>query len=73
MIRLLPDVMSAVVCTVAGIAAGCALMAVLTISGRKKGSANIALAYADPITILVFPMSIAKIIFCPAFYHKSVY
>ena len=38
--------MSAVVCTVAGIAAGCALMAVLTISGRKKGSANIALAYA---------------------------
>lgn len=46
LIRLLPDVMSAVVCTVAGIAAGCALMAVLTISGRKKGSANIALAYA---------------------------
>jgi len=46
LIRLLPDIMSAVVCTVAGIVAGCALMAVLTISGRKKGSANIALAYA---------------------------
>ena len=46
LIRLLPDVLSATVCTVIGLAAGGVLMAVLTVSGRKKGSANIALAYA---------------------------
>lgn len=46
MIRLLPDVLSAAVCTVVGLAAGSVLMAALTVSGKKKGSANIALAYA---------------------------
>lgn len=46
LIRLLPDVLSTTVCTVIGLAAGGVLMAVLTVSGRKKGSANIALAYA---------------------------
>ncbi len=46
LIRLLPDVLSAAVCTVIGLVAGCILMTVLTVSGRKKGSANIALAYA---------------------------
>lgn len=46
LIRLLPDALSAVVCTVIGLTAGCVLMAGLTISGRRKGSADIALAYA---------------------------
>jgi uncharacterized membrane protein len=46
LIRLLPDVLSTTVCTVIGLAAGCVLMAVLTAGGRRKGSANIALAYA---------------------------
>ncbi len=46
LIRLLPDILSAAVCTIVGVAAGCVLMAVLTVGGRKKGSANIALAYA---------------------------
>lgn len=46
LIRLLPDVLGAMACTIAGVAAGIVLMAVLTVSGRKKGSANIALAYA---------------------------
>jgi uncharacterized membrane protein len=46
LLRLFPEALSAVVCTVIGLAAGAALMAVLTISGRGKGSANIAFGYA---------------------------
>ena len=46
MIRLFPETLSMLVCTIIGIAAGSVLMAVLTVSGNKKGSANIALAYA---------------------------
>lgn len=46
LIRLFPEALSALVCTIIGIAAGIVLMAVLTVSGSKKGSANIALAYA---------------------------
>ncbi len=46
LIRLLSENLSALVCTVIGLAAGIALMVVLTVSGGKKGSANIALAYA---------------------------
>ena len=46
LIHLLPEALSAAVCTVIGLAAGVVLMAVLTVSGSKKGSANIALAYA---------------------------
>jgi uncharacterized membrane protein len=46
LLRLFPEALSAVVCTVTGLAAGVALMAVLTISGRGKGSANIAFGYA---------------------------
>lgn len=46
LIRLLPETLSALVCTIIGIAAGSVLMAVLTVSGNKKESANIALAYA---------------------------
>ncbi len=46
LLRLLPDALSAVACTVIGLAAGIALMAFLTISGGRRGSSNIALAYA---------------------------
>lgn len=46
LIRLLPEALSALVCTIIGIAAGVALMVVLTLTGSRKGVANIALAYA---------------------------
>ena len=46
LLRLFQDSLSAAVCTVIGLAAGIVLMAVLMISGSKKDSANIALAYA---------------------------
>ena len=46
LIRLLPETVSAVICTLIGLAAGIVLMVVLTVSGSKKGSANLALAYA---------------------------
>ncbi|MDE6739352.1 MAG: ECF transporter S component [Lachnospiraceae bacterium] len=46
LIRLLPETLSALACTIIGIAAGSVLMAVLTVSGNKKESASIALAYA---------------------------
>lgn len=46
LIRLLPEALSALVCTIIGIAAGSVLMAVLTVSSNKRESANIALAYA---------------------------
>lgn len=44
--RLLDSVLNATVCTVIGLAAGIILMIVLTVTGNKKASANIALAYA---------------------------
>ena len=46
LMRLFPEALSAVVCTVIGLAAGAALMAVLTVGSMKKASANIALSYA---------------------------
>ena len=46
LIHLFPEALSVLVCTVIGLAAGIVLMAVLAVSGSKKGSANIALAYA---------------------------
>lgn len=46
LIRLLPEALSALVCTIIGLIAGIVLMAVLTVTGRKKESTNIALAYA---------------------------
>ena len=46
LIRLLPETVSAVICTLIGLAAGIVLMVVLTVSGSKKGSTNLALAYA---------------------------
>ena len=45
-IRLFLETLSAFVCTMIGLAAGVALMALLTVSGSKKSSASIALAYA---------------------------
>lgn len=46
LMRLLPEALSAVVCTAIGLMAGAALMAALTAGGMKKASANIALSYA---------------------------
>lgn len=46
LLRLLPDNLSALACTLIGALAGVVLMAVLTISGGKRGSADIALSYA---------------------------
>lgn len=46
LIRLFPEALSAVVCTVIGLVVGAALMAVLTVGNSKKASANIALSYA---------------------------
>lgn len=46
LIRLFPEALSNPVCTVIGLLAGVALMAVLTFASSNKGSANIALAYA---------------------------
>lgn len=46
LIRLLPNTLSAMVCTIIGFVAGAALLAVLTVSGSKRGSADIALSYA---------------------------
>lgn len=45
-IRLMPETITALVGTLIGLAAGIVLMVVLTVSGSKKGNANIALAYA---------------------------
>lgn len=44
--RLFPEALSAVVCTVIGLVVGVALMAALTVGGMQKASANIALSYA---------------------------
>ena len=46
LLRLLPDNLSALACTLIGALAGVVLMAVLTISGGKRESADIALSYA---------------------------
>ena len=46
LIRLFPEALSAVVCTLIGLVAGLVLMGVLTFTSSNKGSANIALAYA---------------------------
>ncbi len=46
LMRLLPEALSAVVCTAIGLVVGAALMTALTAGGMKKASANIALSYA---------------------------
>ncbi|MBD5449387.1 MAG: ECF transporter S component [Lachnospiraceae bacterium] len=74
LIRLLPETLSALVCTLIALVAGAALMAVLTVSGSKKGSANIALAYAGlagAFTNTLFVMSGIFILYKEA-YAKAV-
>lgn len=46
LIRLLPDSLNSIVCTLIGLIAGAALMAVLTVSISKKSSAAIAFIYS---------------------------
>lgn len=46
LLRLFPEALGALVCTVIGLVAGVVLMVVLALTGSKKGTANIALAYA---------------------------
>ena len=70
LIRLFPEALSALVCTLIGLAAGIVLMAVLTVSGAKKGSANIALAYAGlsgAFTNTLFVMSGIYILYREAY------
>ena len=74
LIRLFPETLSPIVCTIIGLAAGIVLMAVLTVSGRKKGSTNIALAYAGlsgAFTNTLFVMSGIYILYKDA-YAKAV-
>ena len=46
LIRMFPETLSALVCTLIGLAVGIVLMVVLTVSGSKENSISIALAYA---------------------------
>lgn len=46
LIRLLPEAVTPLICTLIGLLTGIVLMVVLTVSGSRKESANIALAYA---------------------------
>ena len=74
LIRLFPETLSPIVCTIIGLAAGIVLMAVLTVSGRKKGSTNIALAYAGlsgAFTNTLFVMSGIYVLYKDA-YAKAV-
>ncbi len=70
LIRLFPEALSALVCTIIGLAAGVVLMAVLTVTGSKKGSASIALAYAGlagAFTNTLFVMSGIYILYKDAY------
>lgn len=70
LIRLFPETLSALVCTVIGLAAGVILMVVLTVTGSKKGSASIALAYAGlagAFTNTLFVMSGIYILYKDAY------
>ncbi len=69
-IRLFPETLSALVCTLIGLAAGIALMAALMFGSSKKGSANIALAYAGltgAFTNTLFVMSGIYILYKDAY------
>ena len=46
LIRMFPEALSAVVCTVIGAAAGIALLAALSVGGGRKSAASLSLAYA---------------------------
>ena len=73
LIHLLPETLSALVCTIIGIAAGSVLMAVLTVSGNKKESVSIALAYAGlagAFTNTLFVMSGIFILYKDAYAQK---
>ena len=70
LIRLFPETLSTVVCTVIGLAVGIVLMVVLSISGSKKENANIALAYAGlsgAFTNTLFVMSGIYILYKDAY------
>ncbi|MDE7357837.1 MAG: ECF transporter S component, partial [Lachnospiraceae bacterium] len=70
LMRLFPEALSAVVCTVIGLVAGAALMAALTVGGMKKTSANIALSYAGlagAFTNTLFVMSGIYILYKDAY------
>ncbi len=70
LIRLLPDALGAVACTLIGLAAGIVLMVVLSVSGSKKNSAGIALAYAGlsgAFTNTLFVMSGIYILYKDAY------
>lgn len=70
LIRLFPEALSTVVCTVIGLAVGIVLMVVLSISGSKKENANIALAYAGlsgAFTNTLFVMSGIYILYKDAY------
>ena len=74
LIKLLPETLSALVCTLIGLAAGIVLMVVLTISGSKKNAISIALAYAGlagAFTNTLFVMSGIFILYKDA-YAKAV-
>ena len=74
LIRLFPETLSALVCTLIGLAAGIVLMVVLTISGSKKESTNIALAYAGlsgAFTNTLFVMSGIFILYKDAYAEKQ--
>ena len=73
LIHLLPETLSALVSTIIGIAAGSVLMAVLTVSGNKKESVSIALAYAGlagAFTNTLFVMSGIFILYKDAYAQK---
>ena len=70
LIRLFPEALSAVVCTVIGLAVGIVLMVVLSVAGSKKENANIALAYAGlsgAFTNTLFVMSGIYILYRDAY------
>ena len=70
LIRLFPEALSVVVCTVIGLAVGIVLMVVLSVAGSKKENANIALAYAGlsgAFTNTLFVMSGIYILYRDAY------
>lgn len=74
LIRLLPETLSAMVCTIIGLVIGAVLMVILTVSGNKKESAVIALSYAGlagAFTNTLFVMSGIFILYKDA-YAKAV-
>lgn len=70
LMRLLPEALSAIVCTIIGLVVGVVLMTALTVGGMKKASANIALSYAGlagAFTNTLFVMSGIYILYRDAY------